>query len=80
MESDRAVAKNPSNDASKTPTGLIVAALIVALVLIFLPAYRVFFGVSVGIGVLVWGILSVWHKYKPLKDEDVHGKRPLGLD
>lgn len=80
MESDRAEAKNPSNNASKTPSGLIVAALIVALVLIFLPAYRVFFGVSVGIGVLVWGILSFWHKYKPLKDEDVHGKHPLGLD
>jgi hypothetical protein len=80
MEPDDAVPNQPATTPSKTPTGLIVAALIVALVLIFLPAYRVFFGVSVGVGVLVWGILSWWHKYKPLKDEDVHGKRPLGLD
>lgn len=80
MEPDAPIGGNPTTTPSKTPTGLIVAALIVALVLIFLPAYRVFFGVSVGIGVLVWGILSFWHKYKPLKDEDVHGKRPLGLD
>lgn len=80
MDPDHARTKPPVESASKIPTGLIAAALIVALVLIFLPAYRVFFGVSVGIGLLVWGILYSWHKHKPLKEEDVHGKRPLGLD
>lgn len=80
MEVDPTTLKDPEGNVPKIPTGLIVAALIVALVLIFLPAYRVFFGVSVGIGLLVWGILYSWHKHKPLKEEDVHGKRPLGLD
>ena len=62
-------------------TGLIAAVGVVAVLLISLPAYRVFFGVSVLIGLAVAGILYLWHKYKPLKEEDVHSpKRPLGLD
>ncbi|MEP6644067.1 MAG: hypothetical protein ABJA69_06200 [Acidobacteriaceae bacterium] len=80
MDPDRPATKHSEDAPSKIQTGLIVAGLIVALVLIFLPAYRVFFAVSVGIGLLVWGILYFWHKYNPLKEEDVHGKRPLGLD
>jgi hypothetical protein len=60
-------------------TGLIVAVAVVAIVLIAFPAYRWFFLISVGIGVVVAGILFLWHKFRPIRDEDVENKRPLGL-
>ena len=60
-------------------TGLIVAAVIVIAVLIGFPAYRVFFGISVGIGVVVAGILYLRNKYRPITDKDIDNKRPLGL-
>jgi hypothetical protein len=60
-------------------TGLIVAVAVVAIVLIAFPAYRWFFLISVGIGIVVAGILFLWHKLKPIRDEDVENKRPLGL-
>ena len=63
----------------KGTTGLIVAALIVIAVLIAFPAYRVFFAISVGIGVIVAAILYLRNKYRPIKDTDVENKRPLGL-
>ena len=59
--------------------GLIVAVAVVLVLLIGLPAYRWFFLISAGIGVLVAGLLYLWHKYKPLKEEDIENKRPLGL-
>ena len=61
--------------------GLIAAVAIVAVLLVWLPAYRLFFGISVLIGMAVAGGLYLWHRYKPIKAEDVqHPKRPLGLD
>ena len=60
-------------------TGLIVAVAVVAIVLIAFPAYRWFFLISVGIGVAVAGILCLWHKHRPIRDEDVENKKPLGL-
>jgi len=63
----------------KGTTGLIVAAVIVIAVLIGFPAYRVFFGISVGIGVVVAGILYLRNKYRPITDKDIDNKRPLGL-
>jgi MFS family permease len=60
-------------------TGLIVAVAVVAIVLIAFPAYRWFFLISVGIGVVVAGILFLWHKLRPIREEDVENKRPLGL-
>jgi hypothetical protein len=48
--------------------------------LIFFPAYRVFFAISVGIGIIVAGILYLRNKYLPIEDKDVNNKRPLGLD
>ena len=63
----------------KGTTGLIIAAAIVVAVLIAFPAYRVFFGISVGIGVIVAGILYLRNKYRPITDKDVENKRPLGL-
>jgi len=63
----------------KGTTGLIIAAVIVVAVLIAFPAYRVFFAISVGIGVLVAGLLYLRNKYRPITDKDIENKRPLGL-
>jgi hypothetical protein len=63
----------------KGTTGLIVAAVIIAAVLVSFPAYRVFFAISVGIGVIVAGILYLRNKYRPITNEDIENKRPLGL-
>lgn len=63
----------------KGTTGLIIAAVIMAAVLIAFPAYRLFFAISVGIGVVVAGILYLRNKYRPITDKDVENKRPLGL-
>jgi uncharacterized membrane protein YqjE len=63
----------------KGTSGLVVAVGVVVILLIMLPAYRWFFLISVGIGIVVAGILFLWRKYRPLKEEDVESKRPLGL-
>jgi MFS family permease len=61
-------------------TGLIVAAGVVVILLIALPAYRWFFLISVGIGLVVAGILFLWYRFRPVKEEDIeNNKRPLGL-
>lgn len=59
---------------------LLTAVVIVAIAMIWLPAYRLFFAISVGIGVVVAGGLVLWHRLRPVREEDVHNKRPLGLD
>ena len=64
----------------KGTVSLIVAVALVIAVLIFFPAYRLFFGISVGIGLVVAAILHLWNKYRPIKEEDIENKRPLGLD
>jgi hypothetical protein len=58
---------------------LVVAAAIVAATAIWLPAYRWFLLISVGVGVLVAVGLILWHKLRPVKDDDIENKRPLGL-
>jgi len=63
----------------KGTTGLIIAAVIVIAVLIGFPAYRVFFAISVGIGVVVAVLLYLRNKYRPIGDKDIENKRPLGL-
>jgi polyferredoxin len=64
----------------KGKASLFIAIAVVAVVFIFFPAYRLFFGISVGIGLLVAGILYLRNKYIPVKAEDVHNdKKPLGL-
>ena len=60
--------------------GLVVAIAVVALLLISFPAYRWFFLISVGIGIVVAAILYLWRKFVPIKEEDGENKRPLGLD
>ncbi len=59
--------------------GLLVAVGVVVILLIALPAYRWFFLISVGIGIVVAAILYLWYKFKPVKEADVDNKRPLGL-
>lgn len=63
----------------KGKTGLVVALAVVAILLISFPAYRVFFAVSVGIGLVVAGALYLWHKLRPIREEDLENKKPLGL-
>ena len=58
---------------------LATAVLIIAITLIWLPAYRIFFAISVGIGILVAGGLYLWHRFRPVRDDDISPKRPLGL-
>jgi len=64
----------------KGTTGLVIAAGVIVAVLIAFPAYRVFFAISVGIGVVVALLLYLRNKYRPVREEDVDNKRPLGLD
>ena len=58
---------------------LAVAAVIVAATAIWLPAYRWFLLISVGIGAAVAGGLYLWHELRPVREDDVENKRPLGL-
>lgn len=72
-----------SGQIEKRPTrgviGLIMVAIAIAVIVIMLPAARWFFLISVGVGVVVAGGLHLWHKLRPLKEEDVD-KRPLKLN
>ena len=61
------------------PAALLTVAVIVAATLIWLPAYRLFLGVSLGIGVVIAAGILFWHKLRPLREDDIHNKRPLGL-
>lgn len=63
----------------KGSTGLLVAIAVVAILLIALPAYRLFFLISVLIGIVIAGGLTLWYRLHPLKEEDIEPKRPLGL-
>jgi len=58
---------------------LFVAIAVVAVLLIALPAYRVFFLISVLIGVVIWAFLRLWYRLHPIKEPEGQNKRPLGL-
>lgn len=58
---------------------LVIAAAIVAGTAIWFPTYRWFLLISIGVGVAVAGGLYLWHKLRPVKENDVEDKRPLGL-
>ena len=64
----------------KGTTGLLVAAALMAVFFVYVPAYRAFFVISLGLGVVIAAILYLRNKYVPVKEEDVENKRPLGLD
>ncbi len=71
---------NQRSSVFKGSAGLIVAVAVVVGVSIAFPAYRWFFLISIGIGVVIAGGLYLWHRLRPLKEEDIDHKRPLGLD
>lgn len=71
--------KVPSRISLKGPAALVVAIAVVVVLLISFPAYRWFFAISVGIGLGVAAILVLWHKLRPIREEDVDNKHPLGL-
>ena len=64
----------------KGRAGLLLAIGLVIGLLIGFPAYRWFFAISVGIGVLVALILFLWHKLRPVRAEDVDDQHPLKLE
>jgi hypothetical protein len=63
----------------KGSAALFAAMAVVAILLVALPAYRIFFGISVLIGIFIAGGLALWHKWRPVKADEVENKRPLGL-
>ena len=58
---------------------LLASIAVVVALLITLPAYRIFFVISLLIGLVIAGGLSLWHRLAPIKDTDIKNKRPLGL-
>lgn len=65
----------------KGKTSLVAAAAVVAILLIGLPAYRVFFAISVGLGLAIAGGLYLWNKSHPVEEADIEDeKHPLGLN
>lgn len=63
----------------KGSAALIVAIGTVVALLILLPAYRIFFAISVGIAIIVAVILYFWHKLRPVRIDDIDDKYPLNL-
>jgi hypothetical protein len=63
----------------KGSAGLVISALVVVLLLIEFPAYRLFFGISVLIGLVIAGGLTLWYRLHPINDVEMENKRPLGL-
>lgn len=63
----------------KGSAALLVAVGTVVALLILLPAYRIFFAISLGIAIVVAVILYFWHKLHPVRIDEVDDKRPLNL-
>jgi hypothetical protein len=59
---------------------LVVAVAVVAILLIAFPPYRLFFLISIGIGMVIAGGLQLWHRLTPAKVDETENKRPLGLE
>ena len=68
-----------SGSWKKGSAALFVAIGTVVALLILLPAYRVFFAISVVIAIIVAAILYFWHKLRPVRIDDVDTKHPLNL-
>ena len=63
----------------KGTAGLVVAIATVVALLVLLPAYRIFFAISLGIAAIVVGILYFWHKLRPVRIDETDDKHPLKL-
>jgi uncharacterized membrane protein YesL len=59
---------------------LIIAVAVVAILLIAYPPYRLFFGISIAIGVVIAIALQLYHRLVPAKIKEEENKTPLGLD
>jgi hypothetical protein len=72
--------EQPQNFLRGAGALLVAIALIVAL-LVALLVYRLFFlvGIIIGVGGGVAVVLHLWNKFRPVKEEDVNNKHPLGL-
>ena len=64
----------------KRTGALVVAMAVVAILLVAFPPYRLFFLISIGIGVVIAGALHFWHRLTPAKIDETENKRPLGLE
>jgi hypothetical protein len=64
----------------KGKSALIIAIAVVLILLIAFPPYRLFFAISIGIGVIIAGGLQIWHRMKPAKVDESENKHPLGLE
>jgi asparagine N-glycosylation enzyme membrane subunit Stt3 len=69
----------PPHSFFKGPASLVIVVVIVAGLLIFLPAYRWIFAISVGIGIIFAVAIYLWHKFNPIREPEPDNKRPLGL-
>lgn len=78
--SSQPVSPNPTTSFRKGPASLITAIVVVAVLLIFLPAYRWFFLISVGIGIIFAIAIYLWHKFNPITEQEPDDKHPLGLN
>jgi hypothetical protein len=58
---------------------VLAAAMVVGVAMLWLPAYRLFFLISVAIGILVVGLLALRNKFFPVREEDIESKRQLDL-
>jgi hypothetical protein len=59
---------------------LVAAAAVVVILLIAFPAYRLFFAISILIGVVIAGGLQLYYRLTPPKIDEKENKRPLGLE
>jgi hypothetical protein len=64
---------------SKGKVSLGIAIFVVAIVLIFFPAYRLFFAVSIALGLVFAAIIYLRNKYSPVKEPEIDNNWPLGL-
>jgi len=62
--------------------GVLALVLTLGVVLVFLitvPVTRWFLLISIPVGILAALVLHLWHKFRPVREEDVEDKRPLKL-
>ncbi len=55
---------------------LFVAVGTVVVLLIMLPAYRIFFAISLVVAIIVAVILHFWHKLHPVRIDETDDKPP----
>ena len=56
---------------------LVIALAVVAILLIAYPPYRLFFGISIGIGVIIAGGLQLYYRLVPAKNEGSRKQKTL---